>query len=59
MPPKGFNTLSVSDECIEKIVAVKEEYDCDSLAAAVERAADVASGRQGGVEPTAAPEGEA
>lgn len=57
MPPEGFNTLSVSDECIEKIVEVKERYDCESLAAAVERATDVATGRMGGVEPADVPAG--
>jgi len=42
MPPDGYNSLTVSDDVIEQLARVMSEYDCDSLADAVETASVIA-----------------
>lgn len=42
MPPDGYNSLTVSDEVIEQLALVMAEYECDSLADAVETASAIA-----------------
>lgn len=36
MPPDGYSSLVVADETSEQLVTVVIEYDCDSVAVAVE-----------------------
>lgn len=42
MPPEGYTSLTVSDDVFEQLVAVMAEYDCDSIADAVETASTIA-----------------
>ena len=42
MPPDGYTSLTVSEEVFEQLVAVMTEYDCNSIADAVETASTVA-----------------
>ncbi len=42
MPPDGYTSLTVSDEVFEQLVTVMAEYDCDSIAEAVETASTIA-----------------
>ncbi|MCQ4334493.1 hypothetical protein KM295_13600 [Natronomonas sp. F2-12] len=42
MPPDGYTSLTVSDEVFEQLVTVMAEYDCDSIADAVETASTIA-----------------
>jgi hypothetical protein len=42
MPPDGYTSLSVSDDVFEQLAAVMAEYDCDSIADAVETASTIA-----------------
>ncbi|PSQ34306.1 hypothetical protein BRD08_10015 [Halobacteriales archaeon SW_10_66_29] len=42
MPPDGYTSLTVSEEVFEQLVAVMTEYDCDSIADAVETVSIVA-----------------
>jgi len=42
IPPKGFNTITVSDEIFELLTEVMLTYDCESVSDAVETASVVA-----------------
>ena len=42
MPPGGYSTITVSEDVIEQLTVVMAEYDCDSLADAVETASTIA-----------------
>jgi hypothetical protein len=42
MPPDGYTSLTVSEEVFEQLITVMTEYDCDSIADAVETASTVA-----------------
>lgn len=42
MPPKGYHTITISDEVHERVTAVMDEYDCRSLAEAVDTATKIA-----------------
>ena len=42
MPPDGYQTITISDDVLEQLVAVMAEYDCESLADAVDTASTVA-----------------
>ena len=42
MPPDGYSTITVSEGVIEQLTIVMAEYDCDSLADAVETASTIA-----------------
>lgn len=42
MPPDGYQTITISDDVLEQLVAVMAEYDCESLADAVDTASVVA-----------------
>jgi hypothetical protein len=42
MPPDGYTSLTVSDDVFEQLVGVMAEYDCDSVADAVEIASTIA-----------------
>jgi hypothetical protein len=42
LPPNGYTSLTVSEEVFEQLVAVMTEYDCDSIADAVETASTIA-----------------
>jgi hypothetical protein len=42
MPPDGYTSLTVSDEVFEQLVTVMAEYDCGSIADAVETASTIA-----------------
>jgi len=41
MPPDGYSTITVSEDVIEQLTIVMAEYDCDSLADAVETASTI------------------
>jgi hypothetical protein len=45
MPPDGYSSITVTDEVFEQLVAVMVEYDCDSVADAVEIASTIALNR--------------
>jgi len=45
MPPEGFTTITVNEDVITQLVTVMDEYDCDSIADAVETAAVIALDR--------------
>jgi hypothetical protein len=47
MPPDGYTSLTVSEEVFEQLVAVMTEYDCDSIADAVETASTIALKQDG------------
>jgi len=36
MPPEGYQTITVSDEMFQQVLEVMTEYECDSVADAVE-----------------------
>jgi hypothetical protein len=42
MPPDGYTSLTVSEEVFEQLTIVMAEYDCDSVAEAVETASTIA-----------------
>jgi hypothetical protein len=42
MPPDGYSTITVSEDVFEQLTLVMAEYDCDSLADAVETASTIA-----------------
>ena len=42
MPPEGYSTITVPDEVFERVTEVMVEYDCDSIADAVDTASAVA-----------------
>ena len=42
MPPDGYSTLTVSEDVFEQLTPMMTEYDCDSLADAVETASTIA-----------------
>lgn len=42
MPPEGYTAITVSEELVEKLTAVMIEYDCETLAEAVEISSDIA-----------------
>ena len=42
MPPNGYTGVTISDEVAEKLVEVMVRHDLDSMAMAIEYAADVA-----------------
>ncbi len=42
MPPEGYRNLTVSEDVIVLLDDVRDKYDCDSYAEAVEEAADTA-----------------
>ena len=42
MPPEGYSTITVPDEVFERVTEVMIEYDCDSIADAVDTASAVA-----------------
>lgn len=42
MPPDGYSTITVSEDVFEQLAVVMAEYDCDSLADAVETASTIA-----------------
>lgn len=45
MPPDGYSTITVPDEVFERVTEVMIEYDCDSIADAVDTASAVALDR--------------
>lgn len=45
MPPDGYQTITVSDEVFQQVVAVMTEYECESVADAVATASAVALNR--------------
>lgn len=45
MPPEGYQTITVSDEVFQQVLAVMTEYECDSVADAVATASAIALGR--------------
>ena len=45
MPPDGYSTITVPDEVFERVIEVMIEYDCDSIADAVDTASAVALDR--------------
>jgi hypothetical protein len=47
MPPEGYSTITVPDEVFERVTEVMIEYDCDSIADAVDIASAVALERDG------------
>jgi hypothetical protein len=42
MPPNGYTGVTISDEAAEKLVEVMVRHDLDSMAMAIEYAADAA-----------------
>jgi hypothetical protein len=42
MPPDGYTSLTVSEDVFKQLVTVMAEYDCDSIADAVETASTIA-----------------
>ena len=42
MPPDGYNTITVSDDVFALLTEVMDEYDCKSIADAVETASVIA-----------------
>ena len=42
MPPEGYSAITVPDEVFERVTEVMIEYDCDSIADAVDTASAVA-----------------
>ena len=42
MPPDGYNTITVSEDVFGLLVDVMDEYDCESVADAVEAASIIA-----------------
>ena len=44
MPPDGYNTITVSDDVFALLTVVMDEYDCESIADAVETASVIALG---------------
>ena len=42
MPPDGYNTITVSEDVFVLLVDVMDEYDCESVADAVETASIIA-----------------
>ena len=47
MPPEGYQTITVSDEVFQQVLAVMTEYECDSVADAVIMSAKTFVGRAG------------
>ena len=45
MPPEGYQTITVSDEVFQQVLAVMTEYECDSVADAVATASAIALNR--------------
>lgn len=45
MPPDGYNTITVSEDVFALLAEVMDEYDCDSIADAVETASVIALDR--------------
>ncbi|QAU11368.1 hypothetical protein EKH57_00425 (plasmid) [Halorubrum sp. BOL3-1] len=45
MPPEGYQTITVSDEVFQQVLAVMTEYECDSAADAVGTASAIALSR--------------
>ena len=45
MPLEGYSTIIVPDEVFERVTEVMIEYDCDSIADAVDTASAVALNR--------------
>lgn len=37
MPPEGYQTITVSDEVFQQVLDVMTDYECDSVADAVDR----------------------
>jgi len=48
MPPKGFRAITINEETFELLTQVMVEYDCDSVAEAIEKSANVALERDEG-----------
>jgi hypothetical protein len=42
MPPKGFRAITIDDETFELLTEVMVKYDCDSVAEAIEKSANIA-----------------
>ena len=42
MPPDGYHTITVSEDVFSLLVGVMDEYDCESVADAVETASIIA-----------------
>lgn len=42
MPPDGYNTITVNEDVFSLLVDVMDEYDCESIADAVETASIIA-----------------
>lgn len=42
MPPDGYTSLTVSEDVFEQLCTVMTEYDCDSIADAVDTASTIA-----------------
>jgi hypothetical protein len=42
MPPEGYRAITIDDETFELLTEVMLEYDCDSVAEAIEKSATVA-----------------
>lgn len=45
MPPDGYNTITVREDVFALLTEVMDEYDCDSIAGAVETASVIALDR--------------
>jgi hypothetical protein len=41
MPPEGYHAITIDDETFELLTDVMIEYDCDSVAEAIEKSATV------------------
>mgnify|MGYP000108346732 FL=1 len=42
MPPEGFRAITIDEETFELLTQVMIKYDCDSVAEAIEKSANVA-----------------
>lgn len=42
MPPDGYNTITINKEVFSLLINLMDEYDCESIADAVEAASIIA-----------------
>jgi hypothetical protein len=42
MPPEGYRAITIDEETFELLTQVMVKYDCDSVAEAIEKSANVA-----------------
>lgn len=47
MPPEGYQTITVSDEVLQYVLAVMIKYECDSVADVVATASAIALDKNG------------